>query len=396
MPPLTPEEIEYILSQQPGAYAANTYGSGPGYLTAEENPYARLGQREGAITDIFKTAGIYPEDLLGLPEAPEQPDAPDFYQSDVAPLYASNPLMQAAQELLGEGMDPISVTRAIQTKVAETPELEQYVPRGFSAGPGGAQQEYADWGSFGETLNRIATDNQRSSREQGQYQSQVDAYNQYFQPQSEFDLMGSPDLETYVQQQYGGYKPSTMARTNVVRGNYFGPGEGAPVNAEGRTESEQNMWNRRYLQSSGQAPDATEAEILAGMAPEVDPNTRLKGRASVTHGVGPGRETSPLRLTVNDTSTALMEAYGRKRLQEAQGNMLPSQAEQDNRARLANAYQLLYGEQAPTQDVERQFIANVNRGQTPQAYASRYGAKANPPKAQPKPKPKRPNNSRRK
>lgn len=329
MPPLTPEEIEMILAYSQGNVAANSYGSGPDFLSETKNPYDTLGWREGAVSDVFRTAGIYPEDLLGLPQAPEQPEFPEIYQSDVAGMYANNPLIQEWQAAVQGGMDPIRATAVVRQMVTDNPELSQFVPKGVTTDQMGTPKEYDDWGQFSTTVEKIAQDQNRTGREMGQYQAQVDEYNRYYQPTSEFELLGSPELEDYIQSEYGGYQKAVAPRTPT-----WDPNRIPTDNVEGAQFAMENAYGNRGLATRNH-PVPTPANASPMMTPD-----EVRGIADY----------KPLDLNVAGTTNALINSFAKKRLADAQQNIQPSQHEMNNRARLQNAYSLLFGEAAPTRD----------------------------------------------
>lgn len=190
-------------------------GGGQDQLGSEDDLFKGLGYREDAIADVFKLAGIYPEDLLGQPDPPERPDPtmapilPEFtpYESDLLGSYAGNPIIsEAIQGMQATGDDPITAARAIQDRYMNATPEEQAQLAAFL--PQNEHQDDVDWSQVSSLLSSVGPELQKEERNQADYdrlmsqydqenavyQGQVDEYNRYYtdQPVSEVLFGGDP------------------------------------------------------------------------------------------------------------------------------------------------------------------------------------------------------------
>jgi len=162
-------ELELLMMQ----LAANQYGSGPDYMSSEQNPYQRPQQRLNYWQDIESLIGVPLTQLAGVGEAPpEQGEAPNIFQSDLQQAYGSNPVFRDAFDLIQNGVDPYKAMASVRAAYEAGDygdAASQLVP---VAVDDFTKQESVDWDEVGSVIQQYATDNARTSREMEQYQSE--------------------------------------------------------------------------------------------------------------------------------------------------------------------------------------------------------------------------------
>lgn len=352
--------------------AANNYGSGAGFLGADENPYQRADQRLNFNTDILRSIGLYPDDLLGLGDAPEAPgDAPvpstDYFQSDLRGVYAGNPLISEAFAEIEAGADPFAVSAWIMDRVEKNPELEANLPM-LQDSFGGAQTSQQAVQSL---LSTFATDVQKERRTRAEvdaenrqaadvFNQKADAYNDYYQPTDQLSDLGFDSVDQFADR----FTPDLGGRDLGVGGRLESQGVGPlPVKPTGLAD--QLKQQLRDNQSRAPHSGATLERSLSNIRPSSIENPRgnnydrfIKGIQdsklndswmSQVFGEGSGGNRaadSAEAMKARNTEDRIRK-LAETRASRLKANTRESQAEKDNKKRLQFAYAQIFGETPP-------------------------------------------------
>jgi hypothetical protein len=175
----------YDFLNTPGNMSAMNYGLelDP---SGKTDPYKQLGWQTDAIKALGSIGGLYPEDLLGLPEAPQMPDYTP-YQSDFLSVMGNNPVIKATAEGIAQGVPPMKAAQAAK----EAAKAQGYDISGMDD----------NW--IQEQAVQFATESARQNREQSQYASDVANYQGYDQPTR---IQDAPTTEDLIKQYAGGLK----------------------------------------------------------------------------------------------------------------------------------------------------------------------------------------------
>lgn len=357
--PLDPAMLDMLI-------ATNQYGTGPGYMQSDENPYTRVGQRLNFLQDVQRYGGFYLDDLLGIGPEPERPDGdmpqmpqmPQVFQSDIPAMYGSNPVYSEMINLINQGEDP-RVAAQMVSKAVEAGEFgegaEMFLPQpeqGYygQADPASVVDQLAQVGL--EYKGEVARGSRETAQQMPEYQRALQDYERQMQqrqqqeadwyaynnPMSEWELLGSKapeedysSLMDYVGQV--GAKKASYVPTGEPTGTTGAPGAVADViRRVGDVADVAGSWGGAP-RDSGAAGSAT-ARHSVRMAQKAD---------------GMGNDSGGSRLQwkafePTEETQKYLQGYTERRQQRQQQNIRPSGREQDNRRRLQAAYQMLFGE----------------------------------------------------
>lgn len=358
---MTPEEQQALLEQEAlnYLYSTNEYGSGSGFLGAKGDPWKQMGYREDVISDLFRMSGIYPEDLLNLPGAPEKPgDMPVYqpaYQSDLRGVYATNPLVAEMFRDIEAGADPSSAATAALARFQANPSQYQ----GAIPGRVQYQNEYgmqldtpeivSDAAAAQQFLpdlaQSFATDVSKEKRENSEamaayelarqkYDQQAEEYFRYNNPTSGLYDLGDPTFEQFAKMT-GVSKALGQVPTKVT-------------------------YDRAGSEAAGRRLDAADklAGIAAAVPDWVSGNSAKSGLAAIGRPLSQNSEAGqtpkriPERKVEMGAATGATKAYQdyvkqgqKKQYEKLKNSVRPSGREMENRRRAAMAMALMFGQQ---------------------------------------------------
>jgi hypothetical protein len=196
---MTPEEyVQYMWqASEPARQAYDEFGLGPQYMSGP-NMFSRPGQKASYTKNVMGLGGVDIDDMFGFPEAPQRPEEPSFTQNDLGTMYEGNPVVAFVRNAMQNGLDPLGATRLAEQAAADGEfgdGWESFMP---TATDSRTNRPEIDW----DGLRSIATDIQmndiKMNRERADYQSQLDEFNRYNQPISEWDRAGQPGVDEYA------------------------------------------------------------------------------------------------------------------------------------------------------------------------------------------------------
>ena len=246
--------------------------------------------------------------------------------------------------------DPFSVANELWALVQENPELASQLP--MSEQFNGIGQESApSREAIQSLLTTFAQDVAREKREApennllyqqqlAEYDQQAQQYNDYFQPKSDFDLMGAPDLDTFVSQvkQRGGGADLPVSAAPPVNPRLS-------KTAEGYNFSQQDLVDASKASQGGSLFDRFRP--VQQVREAVD-TRRAQSQAETSRQLAGGSENQAWRnQAANDYRSKHLEKFAQQKLEKAKGRMHESQAQKDNKTRLQAVYSLLFGEAPP-------------------------------------------------
>ena len=347
----TEEEIYNFLNalETPGNASANEYGLG--FDGGAGDLYKTLGYNVSGLKDIGSIAGIQWSDFAGVPEAPEAPDWTPF-QSDLQQLYAGNQTMQAiADGILAGGVPQVVTANVLAAATNKNSPMYDPSFEGVQVDPemlAGQGFEYA---------KQLAQQN----REQSQFQGERQAYDDYFKSSSEWEQQGAPTEEALIEK----YLKRGVATDN--RPVVTAPGASLldrRPEARAMLDSLPAMGGRQPSTPLGQVPGVREA--LNAMEAPADLRTRgttpgtLGRRPSFTSGSTgiPSPKAVPSRRDANSVWTGnkkqddefekMLKIAADKKIGRMKSRTIQSPAEQTQKAQLQMAWNLIFGEPAPT------------------------------------------------